>query len=63
MFSSTPIEVRVTKSEVPPEEISGNGIPLVGTSDSTTLMLKNACKRIALVIPKEANRANGSRER
>ncbi len=36
----------VQNSDVPPCEISGSGIPLVGTSDSTTLILKNACSRI-----------------
>ena len=32
----------VKKSEVPPEEMKGSGIPLVGSSESTTLMLKKA---------------------
>ena len=54
---------RVTKTEVPPEEISGSGIPLVGTSASTTLMLKKACSRIAVVMPKAVRRAKESLER
>ncbi len=53
----------VQNSEVPPEEISGNGIPLVGTSESTTLILKKAWSRMAVVSPKAVNRANGSWER
>ena len=52
---------RVKNSDVPPEEMSGSGIPLVGTSDSTTLILKNACSRIATVMPKAVRRANGIR--
>ena len=50
----------VTNTEVPPEEISGSGMPLVGTSDSTTLMLKNAYSRMVVVIPNATSRANGS---
>ena len=51
---------KVKNREVPPEEISGRGIPFVGTSESTTLMLKNACRRIVVVMPKATSRANGS---
>ncbi len=54
---------RVKKRLVPPEEMKGNGIPLVGSSESTTLMLKKAWRRIAVVIPKAVRRANGSVER
>ena len=50
----------VMNTLVPPDEINGSGIPLVGSSASTTLMLKNACTRIAVVNPNARNRANGS---
>ena len=43
---------RVKKSEVPPEEMRGSGMPLVGTRDRTTLMLKNAWRRMVAVMPK-----------
>ncbi len=33
MLSRMPMLARVKKSEVPPEEISGSGMPLVGTRD------------------------------
>jgi hypothetical protein len=58
-----PMLASVQKSEVPPEEISGSGMPLVGTSDSTTLMLKKACSRMVVVMPKATRRAKGSWER
>ena len=54
---------RVKNIEVPPEEISGSGMPLVGTSESTTLILKKACSRMVVVMPKATRRANGSWER
>ena len=41
---------RVKKRLVPPEEMKGSGIPLVGRSESTTLMLKKACSRMAVVM-------------
>ena len=53
----------VKKSDVPPEEMSGSGMPLVGSSESTTLMLKKACSRMAVVMPKATRRAKGSWER
>src|SRR5580658_5604610 len=60
MLSRMPMLARVQKSEVPPEEMSGRGMPLAGTSDSTTLMLKKACKRIAVERPKAVRRLKGS---
>ena len=42
MLSRTPMVQRVMKIEVPPEEINGSGMPLVGTRLRTTLMLKKA---------------------
>src|ERR1700679_151397 len=59
IFSSTPMLASVIKSEVPPEEINGSGIPFVGSSASTTLILKNACIKIAVVIPNEKNSQSG----
>ena len=50
----------VTKTEVPPEEISGSGIPLAGTSESSTLMLKKAWRTMGEVRPKPTIRAKGS---
>ena len=55
------MDASVKNSEVPPEEISGSGMPFVGTSESTTLMLKNACSRMVVVMPKATRRRNGSR--
>ncbi len=55
------MDASVMNSDVPPEEINGSGIPFVGTSDSTTLMLKNAWIKIVAVIPTARNCANGSR--
>jgi len=42
MLSRMPMLASVQKMDVPPKEMSGRGIPLVGTSESTTLMLKKA---------------------
>ena len=53
----------VQNNEVPPDEMSGSGIPLVGTRESTTLMLKKACSRMLVVMPKATRRAKGSWER
>ena len=63
MFNSTPIPARVKKSEVPPKEMNGSVIPLVGTSAMATLMLKKAWINTALVSPKARKRAKGSVER
>ena len=49
MFSSIPMPSRQTSSDEPPLLTSGNGIPLVGSSPSTTLMLTNACTAIIAV--------------
>src|SRR5580700_1011867 len=51
IFSKTPTQASVTKSDDPPYDTSGNGIPLVGIIPSTTLMLMNACRTTMLVIP------------
>ena len=63
MFNSTPIPARVKKSEVPPKEMNGSVIPLVGTSAMATLMLKKAWISTAEVSPKARKRAKGSVER
>jgi hypothetical protein len=42
MFSRMPMPARVKKRLVPPEEMKGKGIPFVGRSERTTLMLKKA---------------------
>jgi len=63
MFNKIPILASVTNTDVPPEEISGSGIPFVGSSESTTLILKNACNTIVVVMPKATNHANGSCDR
>src|SRR6202011_4753169 len=55
IFNSTPMPARVIKIEVPPEEINGSGIPFVGSSASTTLILKNAWIKIAVVNPHARN--------
>ena len=60
MLSRMPMLASVQNSDVPPCEISGSGMPLLGTSDSTTLMLKKACSRIVVVMPKATSRAKGS---
>ena len=63
IFNSTPMQARVTKMLVPPEEIIGSGKPLVGNRARTTLILKNACTSTIVVNPKARNRANGSVDR
>ena len=45
MFNSTPIAIRFIISDDPPALMSGSGMPLVGASPVTTLMLTNACRR------------------
>ena len=60
MFSRMPMLASVTNTEVPPDDISGSGIHLVGTSDNTTLMLKKACSTMVVVMPNATSRANGS---
>jgi hypothetical protein len=42
MFSKIPIAASVGTNDDPPYEMNGNGIPFVGKSDNTTLMLKSA---------------------
>ena len=42
MLSKMPIPANLKKRLVPPEEMNGSGIPLVGRSERTTLMLKKA---------------------
>src|ERR1700722_12970930 len=39
MLSRTPMLAKVTKSEVPPKEMKGSVMPLVGSRATTTLML------------------------
>ena len=51
MFNSTPAANNEMASDEPPELMNGSGMPLVGTSDSVTLMLKNACAIIMTVSP------------
>ena len=63
MFSKIPTLASVQNSDVPPCEIIGRGMPLLGTSESTTLMLKKACYRIDVVMPKATSRAKGSVQR
>jgi hypothetical protein len=63
MLRRIPMLARVKKRLVPPEEMKGNGIPLVGRSERTTEMLKKACSKIAVVMPKAVRRAKGSVER
>jgi hypothetical protein len=45
IFSNIPIPASVKNKLVPPEEINGSEIPLVGSCEGTTLMLKKACSR------------------
>jgi len=54
-FSSTPAAKRLIASDDPPALTNGNGMPFVGTSDSVTLMLKNACAMIIVVSPTASN--------
>ena len=42
-FSRMPTAASVGTSDDPPYEMNGSGIPFVGTSESTTLILKSAC--------------------
>jgi hypothetical protein len=42
MLRRMPMPERVKKRLVPPEEMKGRGIPLVGSNERTTLMLKKA---------------------
>src|ERR1017187_4927218 len=63
MLRRTPMLAKVQNSEVPPEEIKGKGIPLVGTRESTTRMLKKAWSRMLVVMPKATRGAKGSCER
>jgi hypothetical protein len=51
IFSSTPTLASIMNRLDPPYEINGSGIPLVGSSASTTLMLKKACTTIIVVTP------------
>src|SRR6187402_2023902 len=51
IFRSTPTQSRLTSSDDPPLLSSGSGMPLVGSSPSTTLMLTNAWATIIVVIP------------
>ena len=48
---------RLTSSDEPPALTNGSGMPLVGSSPSTTLMLKNAWNAIITVMPDREERA------
>ena len=39
MLSTIPIAMSIESSDVPPREMNGNGIPVVGTSLTLTAML------------------------
>ena len=51
-FISMPSEASVLSNELPPELISGKGIPLVGIMPSTTLILISPCTTTTAVTPK-----------
>ena len=51
MFKSTPTAKSVGTSDEPPYEMNGSGMPFVGSSASTTLMLKSACATMPVTMP------------
>jgi hypothetical protein len=60
IFSNTPTAASVGTRDEPPYEMKGRGIPFVGTSDRTTLILKSACVTIPATKPKANNIPNRS---
>ena len=51
MFSKIPTDTSVIRTEVPPYEINGNGIPFAGTIEITTLILNNAWTMMPVINP------------
>ena len=58
IFSKIPTDRRVIKIDDPPDEIKGSGIPFVGRSPNTTLILTNAWIMIISTIPNPTNVPN-----
>ena len=54
-FSRIPMPIMLISSDEPPKLTNGSGMPLVGSSPSTTLMLKNACTTTIAVSPSARN--------
>src|SRR6185436_6479406 len=54
-LSKMPTAASVGTSDDPPYEMNGSGIPFVGTSESTTLILKSACATMLATIPRLNN--------
>ena len=51
MPQRTPAIAKVITMAEPPEENSGNGIPVAGSRPATTAMLANACTVTEVVTP------------
>ena len=51
---------RLISNDEPPELTNGSGIPLVGISPSTTLILTNAWNATIIVKPSASNAPNGA---
>ena len=58
-----PSATRVGSSAEPPKEISGSGMPVIGSSPVTAPMLTSAWVSTQAMTPPAASRANGSSER
>ena len=59
-LSTRPTPKSVNTSDEPPALMNGSGMPLVGSSPSTTLMLMNAWSTMASVRPAARKRPNAS---
>src|SRR6185369_7126765 len=59
-LSRMPTAASVGTRDEPPYEMNGSGIPFVGTSESTTLILKSACATMLVTIPRLNNIPNRS---
>src|SRR4030095_1405202 len=60
ILSNTPTAASVGTKDDPPYEMNGSGMPLVGTSDRTTLILKRAWVTIAVTKPRANSIPNRS---
>jgi hypothetical protein len=55
IFIRIPIEIHININEVPPYEINGRGIPVVGKRPIETATFTKAYSVIEIIIPKASN--------
>jgi hypothetical protein len=61
MLRSTPTQQRSTRSDEPPYDTNGSGIPVSGAMPRTAARFTAACPQISVVMPAASRLPNGSR--